>query len=91
MVIAGRSLSRATAFCAAFRGAAQVSPLQLDRSDIAYGLARETPDLVVDASGPFQDYGDDAYGVIRACIAARTDYVDFADGAGLSRRRGQGG
>src|SRR5262249_21152240 len=38
------------------------------------------PDLVVDASGPFQDYGADRYNVISACIAAGVDYLDFADG-----------
>jgi hypothetical protein len=52
-----------------------------DRRDIAESLRTERPNLVVDASGPFQDYGEHRYGVIEACIAARVGYVDFADAA----------
>jgi hypothetical protein len=81
IVIAGRNLSRAGAFCAAWRGQARVRPLQLDRNHIAPILEAERPDLVVDASGPFQEYGANAYGVVEACIAAGIDYLDFADGA----------
>ena len=38
------------------------------------------PDLVVDASGPFQVYGD-PYRVVRAALARRIGYLDLADGA----------
>ncbi|MGF3027483.1 DUF4166 domain-containing protein [Methylobacterium aquaticum] len=89
LVIAGRSLERAKAFCAAYRGVARVEPLALDRADIAGALRARRPDLVVDASGPFQDYGAEPYRVIEACLAAGVDYLDFADGAdfvfGVSR------
>ncbi|GJE60372.1 SDR family oxidoreductase [Methylobacterium trifolii] len=81
LMIAGRDLARAQAFCATCHGRAQVRPLRLDRLDIADGLRAESPDLVVDASGPFQDYGVDRYGVIESCIAAGIDYLDFADAA----------
>jgi hypothetical protein len=85
LVVGGRSLARAQAFCqgfcAEYRGAARVVPLGLDRADIAEALRDERPDLVVDASGPFQDYGAEPYNVIEACIAAGVDYLDFADGA----------
>ena len=37
------------------------------------------PDLVVDASGPFQAYGDDPYVVVKACLALNIDYIDLAD------------
>jgi len=80
-VICGRNLARAEAFCARYQGQARVRPLKLDRQDIAKGLDAESPDLVVDASGPFQDYGADCYRVIEACIAAGIDYLDFADAA----------
>ena len=89
LVIAGRDLVRATAFCKAWRGEAVVRPLQLDRADIAAGLVVERPDLVVDASGPFQQYGAEAYRVVEACLAAQVPYLDFADGtdfvSGISR------
>lgn len=89
LLIAGRDRARAEAFCARYTGLAAVHPLVLDRADIAQGLRAERPDLVVDASGPFQDYGSDRYRVISACIDARIDYLDFADAAdfvfGVSR------
>ncbi|MET3613879.1 hypothetical protein ABID16_002208 [Rhizobium aquaticum] len=81
LLICGRSLPRAEAFCAAYRGSARVSPLAADRRDIAAVLRAHAPDLLVDASGPFQDYGEDRYGVIEACIAAGVNYLDFADAA----------
>lgn len=89
LVIAGRSLARAEAFCASYRGVARALPLALDRAQIGDALRTHRPDLVVDASGPFQDYGRDPYRVIEACLAAGVDYLDFADAAdfvfGVSR------
>lgn len=89
ILVCGRSLARAQAFCAGWRGEAQLRPLMLDRRDIAEALHIHKPDLVVDASGPFQNYGDACYAVIEACIDAGTDYLDFADAAdfvfGVSR------
>lgn len=81
LIICGRSLDRAQAFCAQHRGKPRVEPLALDRADIAEALRTHRPSLVVDASGPFQDYGIDPYRVIACCIAAGVDYLDFADGA----------
>jgi short subunit dehydrogenase-like uncharacterized protein len=42
-------------------------------------LRDAAPDIVVDASGPFQVYGDDPYAVVKACIALKIDYIDLAD------------
>ncbi len=81
LLICGRTLSRAEAFCSRFRGRALARPLALDRADIVAGLLAQKPDLVVDASGPFQDYGAHRYRVITACIDACVDYLDFADAA----------
>lgn len=81
LVICGRDQSRADAFCAQYQGRPNLLPRALDRRAIAEGLPSFTPDLVVDASGPFQDYGADRYQVIEACIASGIDYVDFADAA----------
>lgn len=81
LVICGRDLTRAEAFCAEWTGSARVRPLALDRADISEGISAERPDLIVDASGPFQDYGEDRYRVISACIDAGVDYLDFADAA----------
>ena len=37
------------------------------------------PDVVVDASGPFQGYGDDPYRVVEAALAGNCHYLDLAD------------
>lgn len=79
LLIGGRDLAKASAFCASYEGVARARPLKLDRLDIAPALDAERPDLVVDASGPFQGYGANPYVVIEACIAAGVDYVDLAD------------
>jgi hypothetical protein len=81
ILVAGRDLDAATAFCATVEGRARLRPVRLDRRDIAPLLARERPDLVVDASGPFQAYGADPYRVPQAAVAAGADYLDLADGA----------
>jgi saccharopine dehydrogenase-like NADP-dependent oxidoreductase len=81
LLICGRDLRKAQDFCAAFLGQAKVRPLRLDRRDIAGALSATAPDLVVDASGPFQAYGTECYGVVEACLDAHIDYPDFADAA----------
>lgn len=81
LLIAGRSLRRAEAFCSGYKGRARVHPILLDRQDIITALQTHRPDLVVDASGPFQEYGANRYHVIDACVAAGTHYLDFADAA----------
>jgi hypothetical protein len=80
LVIAGRSASKAERFISRLPPGARKTPLALDRDtgiDAAIGALQ--PDLVVDATGPFQAYGDDPYRVVKACIAARASYVDLAD------------
>lgn len=79
LLIAGRSLQKAETFCATYQGAPTLLPLKLDRADISARLASQKPDLIVDASGPFQNYGDDPYAVPRAAIEHAIPYVDFAD------------
>ncbi|MEG0186268.1 MAG: DUF4166 domain-containing protein [Stenotrophomonas sp.] len=81
VLVAGRTLAAAQAFCAAYAGQPVLRPLQVDRQQLAAALQAERPDLVVDASGPFQDYGAQRYAAIEACIGAGIDYLDFADAA----------
>lgn len=81
LLICGRNLAAATAFCDSYTGAPVLRPLRADRQHIAPLLHAERPDLLVDASGPFQDYGEHPYSVIEACIGARIPYLDFADAA----------
>lgn len=83
--ISGRNLSKAKAFCEVQTGTARYHPLELDRDDIAKALKTYNPTMVIDASGPFQAYGQGPhkapYKVVRACIAAGAHYGDLADAA----------
>jgi len=81
LVIAGRSPSQAEAFCAAVPTQADMVPAMFDRDgDADAQLAALAPDVVVDASGPFQTYGD-PYRLVRAAIARGICYLDLADGS----------
>lgn len=73
VLVAGRSIDKARAFC---REAAGLIPLALDRSQIAIALEEHKPSIVVDASGPFQAMD---HAIPTACIAAGVHYVDIAD------------
>jgi len=82
LIVAGRSLARAEALCAGLPAGTRALPLVFDREgDVEGRLAEAAPDLVVDAAGPFQLYGEDPYRLVRACIARKIHYVDLADGA----------
>lgn len=82
LLIAGRSFAKANAFCEALQAQAKTTPLVFDRdADVEDQLKTIQPDVVVDATGPFQDYGDDPYRIIKACIANSIDYMDLADGS----------
>jgi len=84
LIVAGRSLPKAAAFCAGIVGRAQLVPMACDRDgDIPAMLDAAAPDLLVDASGPFQNYGADPYRVVRGALARGIHYLDLADGAGF--------
>ena len=82
LLIAGRSLQKAKKFCEGLPSGAQKVPVFFDRNANVKEQIREVhPDLVVDAMGPFQVYGEDPYRVVKACIANGADYMDLADGS----------
>lgn len=81
LIVAGRSLQQAQAFCAGVAAKAQLVPARFDRDgDADAQLGALAPGMVVDASGPFQIYGD-PYRVVRAALARHIDYLDLADGS----------
>jgi hypothetical protein len=83
LTVAGRSLEKARTFCNA-RSAAKATlvPAAFDRNgDFARQLGSLRPDILVDASGPFQAYGEERYRVIEACIGQGVNYLDLADGS----------
>lgn len=80
LVIAGRSKPAALAFCDALPPGASREALALDRDvEVARQISEVGPDIVVDASGPFQAYGNDPYRVVKAALAAGAHYLDLAD------------
>jgi hypothetical protein len=82
LFIAGRSIQKAKKFCESLPSGAQKVPVFFDRNANVETQIREiNPNLVVDAMGPFQAYGDDPYRVVKACIANGVDYMDLADGS----------
>jgi hypothetical protein len=82
LVIAGRSPEKAQTLCAALNGAATAEPAVFDRdAPVEPQLRALNPDIVVDAMGPFQDYGADPYAIIRAALALGVNYMDLADGS----------
>lgn len=83
LIIAGRSLAKAAAYCGD-RGntKARLVPATFDRDgDLGAQFAGMLPDIVVDASGPFQAYGEGRYRLVETCIAAGIHYFDLADGS----------
>jgi hypothetical protein len=83
LIVAGRNLGAAEAFCARRKGAATLEAMQFDRARAAEGIAAARPDIVVDAAGPFQLYGNDPYAAVRAALAAGAHWIDLADGVGF--------
>jgi NAD(P)-dependent dehydrogenase (short-subunit alcohol dehydrogenase family) len=90
LIVAGRSKSRAEAFSTLLPPGAKKVPLAFDRdADVAGQIGAARPDLVVDATGPFQFYGDNPYRVVKACVSQGVHYMDLADGAQFVEGIGQ--
>lgn len=82
LIVAGRSLAKAQAFCDANLSGATFQAATFDRDgDLNAQLADIAPDIVVDASGPFQAYGPDGHRLVQATIDMGIHYLDLADGA----------
>jgi hypothetical protein len=82
LFIAGRSMQKAKKFSESLPSGAQKVPVFFDRNtDVETHIREIRPDIVVDAMGPFQVYGEDPYRVVKACIASGVDYMDLADGS----------
>jgi hypothetical protein len=82
LIVAGRSLSSGQQLCQQLPAGATCEAARFDRDgDVAAQIGASMPDILVDASGPFQVYGGRPYRVVEACIAQRVHYIDLADGA----------
>lgn len=82
VLVAGRSAAKARALCETTPALAKLIPTVFDRNgDLQAQLAAAAPDLVVDASGPFQGYGEAPWRLVGAAIAFGASYIDLADGS----------
>ena len=75
--VAGRDARKAAAVAAEIGGSAEPLAVDCHATDFAERLRRIAAKVVVHTAGPFQAQG---YSVPRACIEARSHYVDIADG-----------
>lgn len=77
VIVAGRSLEKAQAFCDINGGRA--CELDTNASDIEQQITDLDPFLVIDAAGPFQAYGNDPYRIATAAINCKAHYLDLSD------------
>jgi saccharopine dehydrogenase-like NADP-dependent oxidoreductase len=77
LLIAGRSLDRASQFVSQLRAAAEPEAVALDIStDVTATLAATRPDIVIHTTGPFQTQ---SYAVAQGCLRQSCHYIDLAD------------
>jgi hypothetical protein len=82
LLVAGRNKAQALAFCASMPARATLIAETFDRAgDVEAQLKTLAPDIVVDASGPFQGYGETPYALVKAALAQKIHYLDLADGS----------
>src|SRR5437870_744969 len=79
ITVAGRSMAKAQAFCRTIAADQRIEAAQIDREAPDEALRRLVPDVVLDASGPFQAYGASPYRLAEACLATGAHYLDLAD------------
>jgi len=80
LILAGRNFEKAVAACAQLSGAATFTPLKLDRANLhieADAKLGFKPDLIIDASGPFQNYS--VFDLANYCKANSIHYADLSD------------
>lgn len=86
ILVGGRNLAKAESFVAELSASdecgARLLAVNFDRdTNVGNQLQNHAPDIVVDASGPFQCYGANPYRVASAAIDNKIHYIDLADGS----------
>ncbi|WP_412051175.1 DUF4166 domain-containing protein [Hoeflea sp. Naph1] len=80
VVVVGRSLSKARALSKKLG----CTPMAVDARAEPDAMFAASPDVVVDAAGPFQAYGRDPYVIPRLCLEHGADYLDLSDDAAFT-------
>lgn len=83
IILAGRNLPTAENACQALLdigGRGTYLPQAIDRARPLEPQIKTPPDMIIDATGPFQDFhGEDAARVIEYALAVKADYIDLSD------------
>ncbi|MEO1188474.1 MAG: DUF4166 domain-containing protein [Pseudomonadota bacterium] len=79
VIIAGRNLEEATAFAKGTRLISAV--LDVTAVDLLEQIRALSPDVIIDAVGPFQDYSSTPYRVAEIAIQIGAHYLDLSDDA----------
>ena len=80
ITVAGRNFQKAKAACKSLSGKAQFKPLRLDRNGDLAAQINTAPNIIIDASGPFQNYGDGKRdNVINYALSQGCHYLDICD------------
>lgn len=82
VVVAGRDVEKAKAFCALHGGRAIA--LDSGAKNLTEEIFRQAPFIVIDAAGPFQGYRDSPYRIAKAALACGAHYLDLSDDAGFT-------
>ena len=82
VVVVGRSIQKAEEFCERHGGIPHT--IDINAIDLTEQVCRLAPAIIVDAAGPWQDYGEDPYRVARAGLACGAHYLDLSDDAAFS-------
>ena len=78
IIIAGRNIAKANTLCETFNSEnITLSPLAFDRENPISPQVKQQPDIIIDASGPFQNYTNET--VAEYCIANEITYFDLSD------------
>jgi len=80
--VAGRNEIAARRFCQD----TNCEPFQVDRTsdDAEQKIQDLSPFIIIDAAGPFQNYGADPHRLIKIAIACGAHYFDLSDDAGFT-------
>ena len=81
VIVAGRDITKAQEAANRLKCTAQAVDIHSDPG----ALFDSRPDVVVDAAGPFQSYGEDPYRIPKLCIANGADYLDLSDDAEFTK------
>ena len=80
VTLAGRNLEKAQAACSSLSGTATFTALKLDRNGDLPAQIETPPNVIIDASGPFQNYGDGKRdNVINYALDQGCHYLDICD------------